>query len=476
MFVKLRPSFAAGCVLVVWVGFVVLLASAVVKTSYTLNGDGAVYFEKATHGWLSRDLWLDIRLPFYPLLIKAMGSSIRAVIALQDALYALGCLVLVWTLLDKLNIRHWLGCTVLASAVFVHLAHPIIAFGLHEIMAESVMAASLFVVAACFLSEDRRKHFWVFLGLGTAIALSREEGAAWVLLIASMGALEYSVKLVRKTSPDKTLSWRRAIMSFVGREGASGARSISLVVVVLVVGFVMVGRLPSISQLNTALRVTNIVQMRVLLKPEMRDYFIAQGMPYSPIVESIKGRDIGYTRGTPEIAASPDFQNFVEWSSRNAYRVYLQYLATHPLELIAPFLPGIRDFSVNDAYRADITLYDVFDRNIIATVPHYQWLYFNGGAAYRTVMTLNRLTLPIVVFAFLLCVLLAWRTSDVTLMRMAQLYVVCFAMTWLIYQGDNLECIRHQSINWALLTVLTVCTGAKVGMVAVAGVRRATRQ
>ena len=182
---------------------------------------------------------------------------------------------------------------------------------------------------------------------------------------------------------------------------------------------------------------------RALLDPQMRDYFVARGMPVRPDLSSVIFEDTRRPLPAQTLMHDERLARFVPWFERSGRRTYETYLVTHPRASIArpvQEMPTILDSVGVGTYRS----------SRFSPLPLVGAAYVDGGAtALLWLGVLSLVALPLV----------AAGVSAASLVLPLVLGAWSVPMSVLVWDGEPSEIPRH---------ALLVAVGVRVGVVLLA--------
>ena len=317
--------------------------------------DAAGYIHLSTLKLSSKAFWFDIRLPLFPLIIKALRQSVYEVALLQQGLFAGAVAYFLWRGVMS-------GPTVtpvkLALVVIGYCAalNPYTIFVHHMVLTETVFYAETLFLLGAMIGPWSLSALWVSYASALALCLTREEGLAIVVFCLPA--------LIAFSSTDAL--------------GKTIVRVAPLVVMIGLAGAYNFARFQTFTHPTLAdARIANIALMRVAYDPDMTRFFIDSGMPEDEEWTSRKGYSAFNAPPGHRIfmGCSLEATTSCAWILDKGYRTYIEFLALHPLRIFDVFIPRKPKLQSLDPYQSDMTLaYAMSDRFITADI-HYN-LYF----------------------------------------------------------------------------------------------------
>lgn len=392
--------------------------------------DSSVFLSQSAAPVFSHETWAAMRPPTVPLLYKLLGANIAA-ICLFQVLFSAVC----WSTLAvavAYNIKHrWLSIAGAAVVVCFGLSSAVTMWD-YAVLSESISLSLTALLLAALLWALQTHSRAALVAVGTVAALwtfSRDTNA-YALLMAVPVLL---CAVAFRCAPRRYAMLAGVLLLFsVGsmKSSDSGQRWL----------FPM----------------WNNVGMRILVNKPMRDWFVAQGMPFNNAM--LLRRHTWASTDDYYFYRAPEFAGMRSWMLRDGKRTYTRWMAAHPSEVAAQTLGSLNDM----AYKAPPAMH------VKGYADVTRWL--------RTPYRFSMLTL---FYAAALCLIPAlWyrQTRIVVALLVALSTAPLFA---LCYWADAMEIIRHSvgtALQFKVAAWLALLFGADVLIPAVRPLAQRARQ
>lgn len=377
-----------------------------------ITPDSLEYADASERGWFSTDLWMGWRAPGYPLFLKVVGHA-DWLPTIQTVVSIVAWLCLAFSLAAALR-RPWTRVVGFVAVLVVSLPAAVQMWneiGLTESFSLSLTALAL---AGLLRIVHRPTPAWIW---GTAAVL-----IPWMLLRDPNVYLALLVVVPV------------VVVVAVRRDFRSPFFAAGLVLIV-VAGWMLI----SAGVGERARRpTTNVVTLRVLADRDMREWFVAHGMPDSPLVREQTGKLL-IDDPVDGVRDVPGLESFQDWLQHDAQRTYLRYLATHPFRAVAdPYddRAAILSWYVND-------LIHIAPEVMLSVLDLKPWMDTGDFLNVRSAELILAWTAIVLVLVVVRAVGSRQSRRDPRIWLGTAVIVLALIAAWTSWVGDALEITRH---------------------------------
>ena len=266
---------------------------------------------------LNNPAFFSERRPWGILLIyKILGNSPTAIDIFQLSLSTLAWLWLAWTFARSLK-NNWIKLTGFAVTLGFSLT-PTVQLWNHAVLSESLSISLLVFILALFmqLSQGWKWRYLFWLILFFAFWMSFREANAYIALFVALALL--LMGFVRRTFRVYWLLSFFIGMAFLVNYQFSSAYGLP----------------------RWALPLAEVITHRILPDQEHLEYFAENGMPVTPELMALSGKNANDDNYA--IINANELKKFSRWLFNDARNVYVRFLLTHPIYTITSPLVDIK--------------------------------------------------------------------------------------------------------------------------------------
>lgn len=305
---RIRLVGLAGALLV----FAWLSASSLGRVHSYLWFDTREYLASSTAPVFSEAFLLGRRAPLIPLVLKWLHRDLERLYTVQVLFSIAAWSFLLVVLLP--SVRKGAARAVLVVAVLALGLSSQVALWHYAPLSESISNSLSLVLIGCGVLLMRAWRWWRCLAVLFVAALwvATRDANAFELIVATVPI-------------GIAVLWGKA------RRGV-------LLVCIGFMAYFLVAAYAADRGRNWIHATWNILVHRILPSDEATRYFVAQGMPMTPLLKQQQGRSVTDSIFYEE----PALQPFMQWWRKNGRRTYATFLATHPRWALRPLLTESR--------------------------------------------------------------------------------------------------------------------------------------